>query len=209
MNKIHKKLRFWCYGTAQKQVTSCIASSSCVTRLRESRRERIIDVAIFGINYWWHIQWETNQKFCIACYLKDWDKRAVVIWVKFLLRSFLLACQSLGHCLIGVSEVLDFLAINIWHCIWSWCFVCHNVKTASSFLDFFEQTNKHEKIKFTLKNMASGEFLPQKTVSSCDVCGYHSRLSATFADKASTTLVLKIQLAVRLWNNVSLILYSF
>ena len=107
---------------------------SCVM-LRDSR---IIEAAIFGINYWRHIQPETDFKFHVA--LQRLRKTGVTFCDKCLSRRFL--SLSLAHCLIGVSEFLDLLAIDIWHCIWSWRLFCWNVKTTPNFLNFLnEQIN--------------------------------------------------------------------
>ena len=116
-------LHFTKYSTAQKSVTSHVSfparrESRRALRdsrhaLWESRSARIVEAAIFGINYWRHIQRETNQKFRVVL-LKDWGKRAL----NFGLSSFqkLSLNLSLAHCLIGVSEFSDLLAIDISHC---------------------------------------------------------------------------------------------
>ena len=105
---------------------------SCAT-LSDSR---IIEAAIFGINYWRHIQPETDFKF----HYKDWGKRALDFVISCLSRRVL--SLSLAHCLIGVSEFSDLLVIDIWHCIWSCRLVRWNVTTTPSFLNFLnEQIN--------------------------------------------------------------------
>ena len=130
--------------------------------LRESCSLRSIETALFGVNCWWHIRQETNQNFLVTFTLKT--KTGITFLVKFLSRSFLLLCQSwaLAHCLIKVSDFSDLLAIDFfWHCIWSWFFVCQNVKTASSFLGFFEWTNQTWK-ESNILQIASVEFLNKK-----------------------------------------------
>ena len=78
--------------TSPAQQESCPAQCDSRHVLWELHSGRIIEVAIFGINYWWRVQQETNSKFCLVL-TRRLRKMGIIFGIKFFQTNVIKTCK--------------------------------------------------------------------------------------------------------------------